>query len=168
MRLGGRVEGEHWQASGQAVLTPGRPMSNWAMRAEGDGSVPNVSLTPEQQRFIESRVASGRFGSASEVMRHALRLMQEAEERRERFVAMLCDVSARANHEGADSERSWTAPREEIRDHKYDLKAVNPNRKLVVDTRTPTDLLQVIEDRGQDISRAIAELRKLIAASPAA
>jgi len=44
--------------------------------------VPNVSLTPEQQNFIEARVASGRFSSASEVMRHALRLMQEAEERR--------------------------------------------------------------------------------------
>jgi antitoxin ParD1/3/4 len=62
--------------------------------------MPNVSLTAEQQRFIEEHVASGRFASASEVMRHALRLMQEAEERRERFVAMLCDVSARADREG--------------------------------------------------------------------
>ena len=62
--------------------------------------MPNVSLTPEQQRFIEARVASGRFASASEVMRHALRLMQEAEERREQFVALLCDVSARADREG--------------------------------------------------------------------
>jgi antitoxin ParD1/3/4 len=62
--------------------------------------VPNVSLTLEQQTFIDSRVASGRFASASEVMRHAIRLMQEAEERRERFVAMLCDVSARAESDG--------------------------------------------------------------------
>jgi antitoxin ParD1/3/4 len=62
--------------------------------------VPNLSLNPEQQSFIESRVASGRFASASEVMRHALRLMQEAEDRRERFVAMLCDVSERAEREG--------------------------------------------------------------------
>jgi antitoxin ParD1/3/4 len=62
--------------------------------------MPNVSLTAEQQQFIEEHVASGRFASASEVMRHALRLMQEAEERRERFVAMLCDVSARADREG--------------------------------------------------------------------
>ena len=36
-------------------------------------------------------------------MRHAVRLMQEAEERRERFVAMLCDVSARADREGTIS-----------------------------------------------------------------
>ena len=62
--------------------------------------MPNVSLTPEQQRFIDARVASGQFASASEVMRQALRLMQQAEERRERFVAMLCDVSARADREG--------------------------------------------------------------------
>lgn len=62
--------------------------------------VPNVSLTPQQLQFIEASVASGRFANASEVMRHALRLMQEAEGRRERFVAMLCDVSARADRMG--------------------------------------------------------------------
>ncbi len=65
-----------------------------------EGALPNVSLTPEQQSYIDERVASGRFSSASEVMRHALRLMQEAEERRERLVSMLCDVSARADREG--------------------------------------------------------------------
>lgn len=65
--------------------------------------MPNVSLTTEQERFINARVESGRFNSASEVMRHALRLMQEAEERRERFVAMLCDVSDQAKREGTYS-----------------------------------------------------------------
>ena len=69
-------------------------------QCQGSCLMPNVSLTPEQQSFIETHVASGRFCSASEVMRHALRLMQEAEERRERFVAMLCDVSERADREG--------------------------------------------------------------------
>jgi antitoxin ParD1/3/4 len=62
--------------------------------------MPNVSLPPEQQRFIEARVASGEFASASEVMRHALRLMQQAEAQRERFVAMLGEVSERAEREG--------------------------------------------------------------------
>lgn len=62
--------------------------------------MPNVSLTPEQQRFIESSVASGRFANASEVMRHALRMMQQAEEERERFVKMLCDVSEEADRVG--------------------------------------------------------------------
>ncbi|HYI69818.1 MAG TPA: type II toxin-antitoxin system ParD family antitoxin, partial [Skermanella sp.] len=34
----------------------------------------NVSLTPELERQIEQRVASGDYISASEVMREALRL----------------------------------------------------------------------------------------------
>lgn len=84
-------------------MTRDPPMAKLAIGVEGGCAVPNVSLTPEQQQFIEARVASGRFASASEVMRHAVRLMQEAEERRERFVAMLCDVSARADREGTIS-----------------------------------------------------------------
>jgi antitoxin ParD1/3/4 len=36
----------------------------------------NVSLTPEMEAFIDGRVASGRFRSASEVVRAALRLLR--------------------------------------------------------------------------------------------
>jgi putative addiction module CopG family antidote len=43
----------------------------------------NVSLTPEIDDFIAGRIASGRFGSASEVVRAALRLLEEEERRRE-------------------------------------------------------------------------------------
>lgn len=42
----------------------------------------NVSLTPEIEAFITHCVASGRFGSASEVVRAALRLLEEDERRR--------------------------------------------------------------------------------------
>ncbi len=44
----------------------------------------NVSLTPDLEAFIEDRVAGGRYRSASEVVRAALRLLEEAECRRER------------------------------------------------------------------------------------
>ncbi len=40
----------------------------------------NVSLTPELAAFVQDRVASGRYGSASEVVRAGLRLL-EADER---------------------------------------------------------------------------------------
>ena len=41
----------------------------------------NVSLTPELERFITNRVASGRYQSASEVVRAGLRLLEQAESR---------------------------------------------------------------------------------------
>ncbi len=39
----------------------------------------NVSLTPELDKFIADKVASGRYTSASEVVREALRLLEEHE-----------------------------------------------------------------------------------------
>ncbi|HEY8382998.1 MAG TPA: type II toxin-antitoxin system ParD family antitoxin, partial [Microvirga sp.] len=39
----------------------------------------NVSLTPELEEFIDNTVASGRYRSASEVVRAALRLLYERE-----------------------------------------------------------------------------------------
>jgi putative addiction module CopG family antidote len=43
----------------------------------------NVSLTPELAAFVQGRVASGRYASASEVVRAALRLLEEDERRRQ-------------------------------------------------------------------------------------
>jgi putative addiction module CopG family antidote len=41
----------------------------------------NVSLTPELERFVAGRVASGRYQNNSEVVRAALRLLQVQESR---------------------------------------------------------------------------------------
>jgi len=43
----------------------------------------NVSLTPEMEAFIDGQVASGRYRSASEVVRAALRLLEEDERKRQ-------------------------------------------------------------------------------------
>jgi antitoxin ParD1/3/4 len=40
----------------------------------------NVSLTPELEKFVQSRVASGRYQTASEVIREGLRLLEEREQ----------------------------------------------------------------------------------------
>ena len=48
----------------------------------------NVSLTPELEAMIRERVESGRYASASEVVRDALRHLEE-HERREHLRALL-------------------------------------------------------------------------------
>ncbi len=63
----------------------------------------------------------------------------------------------------ADSEHSWTVTREELEARKLDLKAVNPNRKSNEDTRTPEELLDIIESKGREIDAAIADLRASLA-----
>jgi antitoxin ParD1/3/4 len=42
----------------------------------------NVSLTPELEEFVQSKVENGRYNSASEVIREALRLLEEHEKSR--------------------------------------------------------------------------------------
>lgn len=49
----------------------------------------NVSLTPELERFVQEKVKSGRYLSASEVIREALRLMEERDKIRELRLAKL-------------------------------------------------------------------------------
>ena len=44
----------------------------------------NVSLTKELEKFVTRKVESGRYGSASEVVRESLRLLEQ-EDQRKRF-----------------------------------------------------------------------------------
>jgi antitoxin ParD1/3/4 len=43
----------------------------------------NVSLSPYLRRWVDAQVAGGRYGSTSEVVRAALRLLEDAERERE-------------------------------------------------------------------------------------
>lgn len=46
----------------------------------------NVNLTPELEQLVQSKVKTGRYNSASEVVREALRLLEEHDQiRRMRF-----------------------------------------------------------------------------------
>ena len=48
----------------------------------------NVSLTPELDRFVAGKVESGRYTSASEVIREALRLLEEQDRARKAQIAI--------------------------------------------------------------------------------
>ena len=43
----------------------------------------NISLTPELDAFLQSRVQSGRYQTTSEVVREALRLLERQEQERD-------------------------------------------------------------------------------------
>ncbi len=55
--------------------------------------------------------------------------------------------------------RNLAGKAKEIEDAVYDLKAVNPNKKPNVDTRTPEELMDIIEAKGREVAVALATLR---------
>lgn len=60
-----------------------------------------------------------------------------------------------------ESERSWAVERSALDARNYDLKAVNPNAKVEEDTRTPEQILDLIEAKQKDIAEAITRLRAI-------
>jgi antitoxin ParD1/3/4 len=62
----------------------------------------NVSLTPELDRFVQSRLASGRYQTASEVIREGLRLLEEREQARE---AAIEELRAKIRRGGEQADR---------------------------------------------------------------
>ena len=59
----------------------------------------NVSLTPQLEELIKRKVESGLYGSASEVMREALRLLEE----RDRLRSMRLEELRAQIQQGLDS-----------------------------------------------------------------
>jgi antitoxin ParD1/3/4 len=71
----------------------------------------NVSLTPELERLVQEKLSSGLYTSASEVVREALRLLQERDElRRLRFQELKAEIAK--GIEAAD--RGELVPAEEV------------------------------------------------------
>ena len=58
-----------------------------------------------------------------------------------------------------EGAREAAGKAKEIDDAVYDLKAVNPHRKPVLDARTPEELLDLIEAKGREIAEVVAQLR---------
>lgn len=59
----------------------------------------NISLTPQLEELVKTKVASGLYGSASEVLREALRLLEE----RDRIHAFRFEELKAAIRKGLDS-----------------------------------------------------------------
>lgn len=66
----------------------------------------NVNLTPKLEGMIRQKVSSGRYNSASEVVREALRLMEAADQLRAAKLKQLRDDIQEGLHSG--SARPWS------------------------------------------------------------
>jgi type I restriction enzyme M protein len=71
-------------------------------------------------------------------------------------------AEAQAAYDAANrASREAAAKAQAIEDAVYDLKAVNPHKKAETDTRTPGELLDLIEAKGREVAEAVTALRAL-------
>ena len=72
----------------------------------------NVSLTPELERFVQAKVESGRYNSASEVIREELRLLEDHEGAR---AAQLAEFNRELSRRLASLDRGERVDPTEVR-----------------------------------------------------
>lgn len=71
----------------------------------------NVHLTPELEQLVQTEVRSGRYNSASEVVREAIRLMEQRDELR---AIQIQELRGRMDRALAESARGEGADGEEF------------------------------------------------------
>ena len=91
----------------------------------------------------------------AENWKEKLKALKKAKPKDEGAIAEAEDKAATLTKEA----RNAAAKAKEIESAVYDLKAVNPNKKPKIDTRTPEELLDIIEAKGKEIAQALAILR---------
>ena len=86
----------------------------------------NVSLTPELERIVNSKVKSGLYNSASEVVREGLRLLQERDElRKMKLNALRQEIEQGIDDLEAGRFRDGSEVMAEFKSHLLSLKRKN-------------------------------------------
>lgn len=75
----------------------------------------NVNLTPQLEELVRAKVSSGRYTSASEVVREALRLLEEQDRLREVRIAELRDEVRRGLDSGPSQPWDAKAVKQKVR-----------------------------------------------------
>jgi type I restriction enzyme M protein len=107
----------------------------------------------EEARPLKERSTTKRQQAAQ--WNERLKDLKKAKPRDEKAIE---EAEAKAA-ELAREARDFAAKAKKIEDAVYDLKAVNPHKKPVVDTRTPEELMDIIEAKGREVAAALAALR---------
>jgi type I restriction enzyme M protein len=118
-----------------------------------------VDLTARKAKAREEAEPLRRQGRAKEqeaaAWRERLAELKKAKPRDEQAI----DNAETQMAEALRAARELNGQAEDIENAVYDLKAVNPNAKNEEDTRTPEELLDLIEAKGREIAEALAVLR---------
>ncbi|NOX56686.1 MAG: N-6 DNA methylase, partial [Planctomycetes bacterium] len=88
--------------------------------------------------------------------------LKESKKSKPRDESAIAEAEERAKALAKEAKEAEKRAKE-IEDAVYDLKAVNPHKKREVDTRTPEELLDIIEAKGREIQRALDTLRVTLA-----
>jgi len=75
----------------------------------------NVSLTPELERMIREKVETGRYASTSEVVREALRLLEQRDRSEQERLAGLRDIWHQGIASGPAGELDFRALKQKAR-----------------------------------------------------
>ncbi len=110
----------------------------------------NVSLPPAMERFVRHQVESGRYRSASEVVRDGLRLLEQAEQQRLIEKWLFEDLTA------AESDQLPESLKQRVRNH---------FSQLVNDARSDVDAGRVTEGSAA-LDRIEARLRARLDQKP--
>ncbi len=81
----------------------------------------NVNLTPKLEKYVHEKVKSGRYNSASEVLRESLRTQLEQEERRKEINHLIDEGIA--SGEAIDGEKAFAQIREYTEKRKKEIAA---------------------------------------------
>jgi len=96
-------------------------------------------------------------GQAAEAVKNRIGELRKARPRNEAAIT----AAEEEVGELVQAARDATNKAEAIENAVYDLKAVNPNRKEDVDTRTPRQLLDLIDLKGKEVAEALSTLRAM-------
>jgi type I restriction enzyme M protein len=113
------------------------------------------------RRSTAKREAAPLRAQAAQLASEAAKLREKIKELRKENDPDLAEISALSEKAPASEReaRELEGKAQAIEDAVYDLKAVNPDAKNEEDTRTPEELLDLIEAKGREVTEALKTLR---------
>lgn len=122
-----------------------------------------IDFAAKLQRALEEarplREKAAVLAIEAERLDNEVRALRKAEVAKDKISSAL-EQQKSAAREARETEAKAVAMEAAV----YDLKAVNPNRRVEEDLRTPAEIIDVIEGKGREADAALSRLRSLLSA----